>query len=139
MNETEARKWCTAMALDLRYQDIRPEGAPYLRRYFVAGWVPGAAPGPAVYLHHFVSSDPADALHSHPWAWGLSLILCGGYTETRLEHDALVKRTFEPGATNSIKPNDKHRIELLGADCWTLFLAGEYAQPWAFYPFVKGA
>jgi hypothetical protein len=75
-----ARAWCEGLARGLPLQDIRPQGdVPYLVRYFCAGWNPqNHQPGPALFLHHFLNSDPDDALHSHPWAWGCSLILVGG-------------------------------------------------------------
>jgi hypothetical protein len=137
MDPGVARAWCETLARGLPSQDIRPQGAaPYLRRYFVAGWSPrNGAAGPAVFLHHFLSSDPDDAVHSHPWTWGLSLILVGGYIEQRLtEDDELAARTYHPGEVNVLTPVDRHRIVLLERDCWTLFLAGPYGQPWTFYP-----
>jgi hypothetical protein len=131
-----ARRFCETLARGLAYQDIRPAlDTPYLRRYFVAGWQPRATKGPAVFLHHFVSSDPDDAVHSHPWEFGLSLILVGGYVEHRATANGgpSSTRTYGPGDTNILEPGDRHRIDLLGRDCWSLFLAGEYAQPWGFY------
>lgn len=131
-----ARLYCESLARGLPFQDIRPAAAPYLTRYFVAGWTPYRnGKGPAVFLHHFLSSDPDDAVHSHPWAWGLSLILVGGYLETRVDEAGAVHvATYTPGDTNILRPPDRHRVDLLERDCWTLFLAGTYAQPWAFWP-----
>lgn len=137
-----ARRWCEGLARGLPFQDIRPHAStPYLLRYFCAGWTPtSSAKGPAVFLHHFLSSDPDDALHSHPWAWGLSLILVGGYVEARATENggAPTRRAYNPGDTNILRPGDRHRIDLLERDCWSLFLAGEYAQPWTFYPLENG-
>jgi hypothetical protein len=136
MNHVEAaRLWCLDMARRLPKQDIRPHDTPYLTRYFAAGWSPFGAPaGPSIFLHHFVASDPNDAVHSHPWDWGCSLILVGGYVEHRwLTDGTWVSRTVEAGDVNVILPTDRHRVDLLGADCWSLFLAGVYAQPWGFY------
>ena len=134
MNPIVLRVACGKLAEGLRVQHILRDGRPYLDRYFVAGWDPvRKRPGPAVFLHHFVASDAASEVHSHPWAWSLSLILAGGYREIRCLADGRSEvRTYEPGSVNVLAPEDKHRIELLEGDCWTLFLAGEFARPWAF-------
>ena len=73
-------------------------------------------------------------MHSHPWAWGASLMLVGGYREYRCTGQTATVQTFRPGAVNHFGVTDRHRIELLGADCWTLLLVGDYAQPWGFEP-----
>lgn len=137
MNPIAARAWCQALALQLPKQEIRPQGTPYLTRYFAAGWSPYRnVPGPALYLHHFTASDPNDSVHSHPWDWGCSLILVGGYIEHRCSADGNLHSVdrFEPGAVNVLEPTDRHRIDLIERDCWTLFLAGRYQQPWGFFP-----
>jgi len=136
IDETQARHWCADLASRLPSQVIRPHDVPYLTRYFCAGWNPtNREPGPALFLHHFVGSDPNDAVHSHPWTWGASLILVGGYTEHRCTPDGRHStHTYTAGTVNVLQPRDRHRIELLGADCWTLFLAGPYAQAWGFFP-----
>ena len=135
-DETAARQWCATMASRLPKQDIRPHDVPYLTRYYMAGWSPfHQQPGPALFLHHFVASDPNGAVHSHPWSWGASLILVGGYLEHRCLPDGRhVTQEYPPGAVNALRPHDRHRIDLLGPDCWTLFLAGAYSQPWGFFP-----
>jgi hypothetical protein len=130
-----ALAWCVALAQRLRSEDIRPHGQPYLTRYFLAGWNPYTKQrGPAVFLHHFVASDPNDAVHSHPWAWSSSLVLVGGYREYRCTGERRTVREYRPGDVNVLAASDQHRIELLDRDCWTLFLVGDYAQPWGFYP-----
>jgi hypothetical protein len=129
------RAWCEEIASTLRVQDIRPHGAPYLRRYYLAGWNPFAKQGHgAAFLHHFVSSDPSEEVHSHPWGWALSVILVGGYREIRCVGTVRTVREYHPGEVNLLGPDDRHRIDLLEADCWTLFLVGDYAQPWGFHP-----
>jgi hypothetical protein len=136
IDETLARAWCRACARHARRETILRDGAPYLTRYFLAGWNPQSRQsGPAVFLHHFVASDAADAVHSHPWGWSASVILVGGYREWRC--DAAGRATvqeYRPGAVNVIEAAARHRIELLAEDCWTVFLAGDYAQPWSFSP-----
>lgn len=104
---------------------------PYLERYYlfrrrwmsfrVPSWVPG------VYLHRFVASDDAE-LHNHPWS-AVSLILSGGYVESRLDG---TQRTLGPGSVNGISPDTFHRVDLLWDECWTLFFYGAKRQPWGF-------
>jgi hypothetical protein len=131
----ELRSWCRRLARGLIRQDILRESKPYLMRYFVAGWSPtNQQTGPAVFLHHFVASDPPASVHSHPWT-SVSLILAGGYREHRCDADGRASvREFRPGAVNLLVPTDRHRIELLEVDCWTLFLVGDFEQAWAFFP-----
>jgi len=133
------RRWCVELAAAARVQHIESHGRPYLDRYFLAGWHPDAPRGgaqQALYLHHFRASDPADAVHSHPWGWAVSLVLVGGYREERCQtvggRTLRLEHEYMPGQINLIGPDDKHRIELLSRDCWTLFLVGPYAQPRAF-------
>jgi hypothetical protein len=134
-----ARVFCERLARVLPGRAITPNGTPYLQRYYVAGWNPDRRiDAPSIYLHHFVASDPDDAVHSHPWAWSASLILVGGYRETRcLPSGARIERDYLPGEVNVILADDRHRIELLEGDCWTLFLAGPYLQPWGFHPLCE--
>lgn len=135
-----ARLWCHAMAGRLQVQHISPNGTPYLERYYAAGWSPhNRKAGPAIFLHHFVASDPDDAVHSHPWGWSASLILAGGYREERcLPDGTMLVQEYHPGDLNVIEADDKHRIDLLSADCWTLFLAGDFQQAWQFAPRCSG-
>lgn len=138
IDEVAARRWCEALARTLRCERITREGEPYLDRYFVAGWSPVRrhAKGVAVFLHHIRRSDPLDQLHSHPWAWALSLILVGGYTEYRCSDDRsgdVVVREYCPGAINVLEPSTHHRIHLpTGRDCWSLFLSGPATHAWGF-------
>ena len=131
------RAWCEALAATLPVQHIAPRGVPYLDRYFISGYSPyrfqRPAPQASLYLHHFLSSDPQDEVHSHPWGWAASLLLVGGYREYRCEGDAITAREFRPGAINVLQPDTRHRVELLEADGWSLVLVGPYAQPWAFF------
>jgi hypothetical protein len=132
-DEGAARRWAETLAAYARLQRIQPRGQPYLDRYYVAGWSPWNTSYPVgLVLHHFVASDPDDELHSHPWAWAASVILAGGYTETRCDGAVTTARVFRPGDVNTIRPETRHRVTLLGADCWTLMAMGAYAQPWRF-------
>jgi hypothetical protein len=133
----EARAWCETLAHGLERELIRRDGAPYLERYFLAGWSPlRPARGPGVFLHHFLASDRGDLVHSHPWKLSISLILVGGYREERRDPDtgALIVRDFFPGSINVLAADDLHRLELLEADAWTLFIAGAGSRAWRFLP-----
>lgn len=86
------------------------------------------------FLHRFHRSDNAGELHSHPWRWGISLILSGGYSEERRQpDDSVTRRVFRPGAINIIRATDYHRVDLLTDECWTLFIAGPKADTWYFW------
>ena len=136
LTDRAARAWCEALARVLKVQHISPNGQPYLDRYFAAGWNPTTRrPGPAVFLHHFLASDPQDAVHSHPWGWSASLILAGGYREERCGVDGqVIVRDYHPGDVNVLEADDTHRIDLLATDCWTLFLAGSFEKAWRVLP-----
>ena len=134
MSTDHARRWCQALSKTLRVERIQRDGKPYLNRYFAAGWNPfNRQSGPAIFLHQFVASDASDELHSHPWGWSLSVILVGGYREQRCDGDGhTLTQEFLPGSVNVLEPTTRHRVDLLAEECWTLFLAGPYAQPWQF-------
>jgi hypothetical protein len=84
-----------------------------------------------IYLHRFLKSDDARALHDHP-AVSLSIILSGSYVEwfeggqsaTRAEGEAIVRK-----ATTS------HRIEIdeSGSAPITIFIRGPKLRDWGFY------
>ena len=139
-SETAARIWCIAFARTLQVQHIKPDGQPYLDRYFLGGWSPtNRRSGPAVFLHHFLASDPDDFVHTHPWGWSASLILAGGYREERCDPEGHISvREYRPGDVNILTADDKHRIDLLSSDCWSLFLAGNYEKQWDFSPRCSG-
>ncbi len=136
LQERAARTWCEALARTLPVQHIQSNGHPYLERYFAAGWSPmNHRAGPAIFLHHFVASDRVDAVHSHPWGWSASLILVGGYREQRCgPAGTVIVRAYGPGDVNVLEADDRHRIDLLGADCWSVFLAGSFEKAWTFTP-----
>jgi len=136
LDQVATRAWCEGLARTLAVQHVTPRGQPYLDRYFVAGWSPTDRQHfGAIYLHHFLASDPDDQVHSHPWGWARSVILVGGYREYRCDRaGGAIVRDYLPGEINVLEPEDQHRIELLEGDCWSVFLAGSYAEPWNFAP-----
>lgn len=161
--EAGLRELCERVAQSRPARHIPKEEGTYLSRYFL---YPRPCPedlegadrksaGGAV-LHHFRASDADHELHNHPWDWGLSLILTGGYREERRVHlrmhenlelpqelqkvlervrHGILSRDFRPGSINFLRANTFHRIDLLDeqAGCWTLFIHGKRVQNWGFW------
>lgn len=127
--------------------------SPYLSRWYLlgaprdsAGRIVAAVKGQwrerlpvNVFLHRFHRSDDDGALHSHPWKWSLALVLAGGYSEERRAGDGVFRRTVGPLSLNFIRADDYHRVDLLEADAWTLFVAGPKAGTWFFWDREKKA
>jgi hypothetical protein len=129
--------------------------SPYLSRWYVIGkpvasdglpvFAPDGNPregitwndrnGPvAVYLHKFHRGDDDLEPHNHPWKWSIAIILSGGYYEDRLGKDGnLHRRTMLPGMVNVIRANDFHRVDLIGEESWSLFIAGPRVGSWGFW------
>jgi hypothetical protein len=107
-------------------------GEPYLERYHLLRLPFGIH----VYLHRFVASDPGRALHNHPWRAALSLVLAGGYHETRLRgrgDRTLQKRRIGAGHLNYISGRIYHRIDLpAGGEAWSLFIHSASERSWGF-------
>lgn len=118
------------------------DGKPYLTRYYLLlrdwRWF-------SLYLHHFHASDQYQQLHNHPWKWGVSFVLWGGYIEERIRYDlfkmlarvydAIEIRKVSPGTFNVIKSSDFHRVELTDSvnGAWTIFAAGpRHPNEWGF-------
>lgn len=77
-------------------------------------------------LHHIHRADNDRALHNHPWEWMRSLILCGSYTEERLDGTRRVR------LWNKLSGSSLHRITELHGEVWTLFVAGPRTKDWGF-------
>jgi hypothetical protein len=124
----------------------REGGTPYLSRWYLIGNRPdiddklaGQAKDDAsprrfsLFLHRFHRSDDDGALHNHPWAWSVSLILAGGYWEERRVGDRVVRRLVKPWRINWIGGDTFHRVDLLEGDAWSLFLVGPKVSTWYFW------
>src|SRR5262245_48471596 len=85
-------------------------GKPKIRRYYLFGT--GKTFG--VFLHHFLGSDASTQFHDHPWSWGLSIVLRGGYVEERRSRydGTTTRRWLGPGRINVLRPGIFHRVEL---------------------------
>lgn len=141
----------------------------YMRRYVLFGYRTGdpkqtgwRAWVPSLYLHHMHAPDADTALHNHPFPWGLSFVLLGGYVEERFASDfdralshlpfgygSKRSRTHTAPAFNYIPGDAFHRVAELdhgrtcarnprhpdrGRGVFTLFLAGPRRKnkPWGY-------
>ena len=98
--------------------------------------------GWGVMLHEIHRPDADPHEHNHPWKWFLSIVLRGGYVESRNSDPPIkvpggwlantqlhVVRRFN-WKTNK----DFHRIAcLLGTSVWTIVITGPRVQEWGFY------
>lgn len=111
----------------LHHRTIWGNGGPYLSKFRLLNLGKDRL---RIYLHRFYRSDEDLELHSHPWEWSFSIILRGGYVETREDG----QRTYLPGSFNFIRKDDFHRVELLNETdgAWTLFVAGPEIDTWYF-------
>lgn len=117
-------------------------GEPYLLRNRLFGRLPGEPERGkwSAYLHRFERPDGERELHNHPWTWGFSVILWGGYLEEKRNRKTgkTRRRRVLPGMINILGPRDFHRIaELKGSQTWTLFVTGRKAWAWGFLDFGR--
>lgn len=118
---------------------ITVAGKPYLTRYYLFG---ADRAGGNLFLHHFHASDQGEEFHNHPWRWGASLILRGGYVEERCvrsrwphgdvdEYSRIARR---PGSFSRFGTREFHRADLIDPQggCWTLFACGARVKDWGF-------
>ena len=100
----------------------RDDGERYLERYYL-----GRAFDTTFYLHRFVRRDTGELLHNHPWVWGRSIVLRGGYVEHAVDdlsvHGCI---TIEKSVqfTSRVDGNYFHRIAHVRPGTWTLFFHG---------------
>ncbi|MBL7004039.1 MAG: hypothetical protein ISR69_08440 [Gammaproteobacteria bacterium] len=106
---------------------------PYLERYHLLTLPFNIQ----IYLHRFVSSDPGQCLHNHPWKAALSFILSGQYIETRLDKTKadmpFRKRIVKAGNFNYINGEIYHRIDIeQKTSVWSLFMHSKKQESWGF-------
>lgn len=140
--ETIIRKLCERISRRLNARFIPESGDLYLARFFVFPRKPHGGEdvgdsGPfGIYLHHFARSDADHELHNHPWEWGLSFVLTGGYQEERRgTDDAIAHKLVKPFRFNFLRANTYHRVDLSDPanGAWTLFFRGPRTQGWGFW------
>lgn len=126
--------------------------SPYLSRWYLLGrptMPDGSSPfdatgapregaewsdGYGLYIHRFHQSDLEEELHDHPFAFAISLVLSGSYTEKRLyPNRGIVSRRVTRGDLNVIGPETFHRVELAeGEEAWSVFLVAPKSKSWGF-------
>lgn len=98
---------------------------PYLQRW----WIIPRNRIFNIYLHRFLHSDEDRALHDHPWI-NCSIILDGEY----IEHDADGRaKSYKVGDVKFRRAVTSHRLELVGFECWTIFITGPVIREWGFH------
>jgi hypothetical protein len=133
-------EWITTLFSGRPHFYIGGQENPYLLRWYLIPrnrWL-------NLYLHKFMRDDDDRALHDHPW-WFVSVMLWGGYVETR------PARPSEPGAYYKRREGwfcdcprgwlsvvfrratDRHRVSLDRGHCWTLVLTGPKVREWGFW------
>ena len=104
---------------------IGKPGSPYLRRW----WVIPRNRFFNIYLHEFLRSDDDRALHDHPWV-NCSILLRGTYWE-HLESGYALRR-YAGDVIFRRSGKIAHRIEIIDAPAWTLFITGPRYREWGF-------
>jgi hypothetical protein len=123
---------------------------------------PRATPPFEILLHCFHASDDTVSLHSHPWTVAYSVILSGGYLETRrTAYDVLRLYRRRPGDVVKLETDTFHRVQLFPCEqcsgagyllaghqerpcvctrtnrgvipSWSLFVAGARCSSWGFW------
>ena len=89
-----------------------------------------------VVLHNFRSDDPPD-LHDHAW-WNVSLVLWGKLKETTYKRvpwavlPAYSSRYLRAGSVRIRSATELHRLSLVSASVWTLFITGPERRLWGY-------
>jgi hypothetical protein len=87
-----------------------------------------------IYLHNFMRSDDDEALHDHPWAFNLSIIVHSEYTEHTIAAGGVnLKRVFPAGTVKLRIGPAAHRVELHKGPVWTFFITGPTIREWGFH------
>lgn len=155
-------RWAIAQHMSQRPPDfiIGPSDHPYLLRWFVVRegrrWLglsrseradilerenqrEDRGGGINIYVHRFLQSDDARALHDHPWSWR-TIVLKGQYREYTpadpSNPSGLLKSrvVIEGSIGRRRKAFECHRVELIEGDpVTTLFITGRKEREWGFH------
>lgn len=102
---------------------LHADGTLYLERFEVL-----ATPEVTIRLHHWHQGDDQRAAHDHPWA-NATTVLAGHL----VEHAGGVATELTPGCVVVRRAEQAHRLELVSADAWTLFVTGPITRRWGFH------
>lgn len=109
---------------------IKVNDQPYLERYLLFNFL-----GFTCFIHRFVSSDPEEHLHDHPWP-AASVVLSGGYVEKVFLHfcafEGVKVKKRRVNRFNFIPAVKFHQIEFVEQGTWTLFFHGRRFKSWGF-------
>jgi hypothetical protein len=86
----------------------------------------------AICLHWINKPDPEPYLHDHPVSF-LSVILRGGYSETRYDHGDYTYRDHRWFNFVRACPNDRHSIDEVKPGTLTLCFMGPKTREWGFH------
>ena len=84
-----------------------------------------------IYLHKFIASDEADALHDHPWH-SLSFLIRGFV----IEHTIDGREVFKAPAIKFRSANYRHRLAILGIPykpAITILFTANVIREWGFW------
>lgn len=134
---------------------VRRDGGTYLHRSYILQDLlqeDTREERASMFLHQFVGDDPYDEVHTHPWEWGVAIILDNAYQETRYQWNSLSDakvmpppgakmwlrkkrvKTFKQFDVNIIRHHEAHRVMLVdGKPVWTLFIHGRRVSEWGFF------
>lgn len=117
------------------------DGSLYMGRWqvFTTRWL-------SCRLHHIATADLDRHFHDHPWGF-VSLVLTGGYHELRpvdvepcfgddegWELAEVAQRCWRgAGSLGLRRATDRHRVQEVLPDTYTLFFYGPKRQWWGFY------
>lgn len=110
---------------------IGPQPNPLFLRWFLSSRprTPTETGTPGWYLHNYRRPDLDRREHNHPWKEAHTIVLRGGYVETR---DG-IRRTRLPGDHAAFDRETFHRITAVLPGTWTLFYAGpKHGRGWGF-------
>lgn len=99
------------------------DGRPYLERFHLVD-----TDDVQVRYHHWLAGDPDRDLHDHPWD-NVTCVLAGALNEVRADTTI----PLDTGTVVARRADEPHRIELVTADAWTLFVAGPITRRWGFH------
>lgn len=95
-------------------------------------WTLLATPWFKIYLHRFVGDDWSRDLHDHPKRF-ISIGLRGCYAEESWIGDGTRTRIFVAPWIRTFPAEHRHRLFLLGRECWTLVIVGPAVRDWGFW------